>query len=1625
MYRSAIKTLLTATFLFVVLLVKAQLTANFSISTAQGCSPLKTSFTDLCAGTSSNTVYSWDLGNGNTSVLKNPSATYITEGTYNIKLTVKDGNQTSSIIKEVRVYKKPQPDFNFSPVKGCSPFEVKFNSTSTPGDGSLTNYIWDFGDGSTEQTNNPSINHIYQTAQKATVSLTAVNHFGCYNTITKKDIIDVLPALIPDFTVDQTVLCRISDQVQFTNKTIGPGTLTYLWNFGDGTTSADKDPKHVFTQKGIYTITLTVTSSEGCSAVKTLQNFVNAASYKADFDVSTTQACTGSMIDFTRLSTPEPVDFKWTMGDGNTFYYFFSFRHIFYNEGEYPVQLINTFGNGCKDTVVKTIKVNPIPVLSGFLDTLIGGVCGPPAQINLKDTSTNIVKREWYKDYFTSQPLFLGSSQSLTVNINQNSNTAITLVGYNAYGCKSTVSKGYDVFSPWVGIVPTYSSAGGYSSEACSTLTMKFRSETQSTITSYKWMILDSLVSTNPTLEFTFSKPGNYFVKLEYTTTEGCKGTAYYNYITVYPKVINDFTSVSGTKICGNSVVTFRSTPDNNPPHQTWYINGQYAGSSWYNSFQYQFQQTGKYTVMMITFNGRCTDTVVKTDYIEVVPPFAKIDRSINTCEGSRTAVRFIDGSREVQSWTWNFGDGKTTTYTSPQTEIVHDYGKSGIYKVVLAVTNGTCTVKDSVEVKVFAKQSPKLIAVTPHLCADQPLTINLSNIDPTPIATPWNGTYFEKFEYEDGTPFRGTIDNYLYNFVLYPIPGNFTLRNFDAGKKQLRVITRSPWHNCFDTSNFIPIQINGASAGFEVVKDNQCYQTPVVLRDTSKASGNNSIVSWEWNFGDGKVETRTQGGTISHLYENPGNYTVTLKVKDAAGCISTFTSYSRIINVKGPKADFNASSTNVPLNSVVYFFNSTNTWGAGNVIYKWDFGNGVTSTDAYPFHQYTVAGEYIVTLTATDPSTGCTSTATKKITVRNFNSAFSFTSSFAASSSCPPVVTRFVNTSVGYVSVSWDFGDGTTAGNVNYPSHIYSQPGKYIIKLFVFGDNGLKGTFIDSVLIKGVSAKPIFNPKEACSSQQISFKAGSSVGISNYLWDFGDGTFFSSADSTAVHFYKSPGVYTPTLLGINEDGCTVAVPSTEKIIIDSLSVDINGIPAQACNEANIQFKADVFSVGAANDPGFLRYKWSFGTRNPADTSNAANPIFKYNSPGTYTVSLTVNAKSGCIKQISKTVVINQSSKGSITAPASVCEGSTVLFKGTASITSGVQWNWNFNNGQIAAVQNPSAQLYSKAGIYSVKLVVNNNGCYDTSTHLLTVHALPNIQLAASTTKLCAGSTTQLNAQGGGSYQWSPVTDLNNPQISSPVASPVINTTYKVTVTTTQGCIKADSVTIRVIQPFQLNTQKNYTVCEGESVSLSVTGASTYQWIGNVQGLSAINSGTITAKPSASTTYNVVGFDAEGCFTDTAVINITVNKRPSVNAGPDWELQPGTPYQLQPTASADVVKWLWTPPDFLSCTQCAAPLSNPKRTTQYIVTVSNAFNCSASDTVVMKILCSTAQVFIPNSFTPNNDGLNDIFKVLGNGASLIKAFRIYDRWGSLVFERKEIRTEAYLRLRAFTPIMYN
>jgi gliding motility-associated-like protein len=210
---------------------------------------------------------------------------------------------------------------------------------------------------------------------------------------------------------------------------------------------------------------------------------------------------------------------------------------------------------------------------------------------------------------------------------------------------------------------------------------------------------------------------------------------------------------------------------------------------------------------------------------------------------------------------------------------------------------------------------------------------------------------------------------------------------------------------------------------------------------------------------------------------------------------------------------------------------------------------------------------------------------------------------------------------------------------------------------------------------------------------------------------------------------------------------------------------------------------------------------------------------------------------------------------------------------------------------------------------------------------------------------------------------------------------------------------------VKVQKRLPLQVNPGDTICVGESVRLFGSGSQRYSWQPST-GLNDPNSASPEANPSVTTLYTVTATDSANCFVDTASVFIVVYPIPTVEAGPDQTIEVGSAgVQLHPKGSTDIVSWRWSPSLGLSCSNCPDPNATPKQTTQYAVEVKNEGECVAKDNLTIYVVCNQGNLYIPNTFSPNADGMNDRFYPRGKGVFMIKSLRVFNRWGEMVFER--------------------
>ncbi len=1370
--------------------VMAQLVADFTPSVNSGCSPLTVSFTNNSTGTSATATYTWIFGNGNgitTNVKNNPvSATYFIGQIYTVTLTINDGGKTATISKNITVYKKPAINFTADHTVGCSPLLVDFSSTLSAGDGTITGAIWNFGDGNSQNTTSGTVSNIYQFPGTYTVSLTATNSFGCINTFKIQDMVTVYPALSPSFFVDSTAICSLNQPVLFHNTSTGAGALSYLWTFGDGGTNTQTNPSHLYATKGNYDISLVVSNTYGCSSTITKPALINAANYNADFTTNFAY-CPGNTILFINKSTPAPsANPIWTFGDGGSGIGI-TYGHSYAAAGAYTVSMYENFGS-CPDTVTKIINVLAAPNISPFIINK-GTSCSSPMTVNFADTSSGATNWHWN---FTGNPGDTSDLQNPSFTYLTNNLFSPTLTIVNSNGCSSTISETFNTAQPTAKIHADTTLIP--SAIYCADVQATFTAISQDTLATYFWSFGDGTTSASPNPVHVFSIPGTYIINLSFTTIHGCSGGAFpSDTIIVYPKPHAIFNALDSLPCATNQLETFHNLDDSAAKFTWFYGDGKSdVNNNIYHTHLYQ--DSGSYNMTLIASSPGCkNDTSTITRYVKTTPiPTLTI---VNNCDSDRLSVALTVAPPGGSQYIWSYGDGSPndTDYVYIPTKN-HHYPKGGVYAASVTVTYGTCIqTTGPVPVYVLSKQSPVLSSTKDTICASSTLPVVINGLDTNyQRKSAGSNTYYNiyKWQYNDGTLFNPSGGTNIKNSFAGNVSGLI------AGKDSIRVIIKSGFFGCYDTSNYIPIHIIGPVAKFG--DENQlCYHAPVIFTDSSQPVNGVPIILWQWNFGDGNSVTIPTGDTVQHMYALPGTYNPQLTVTDSNGCKATAKLSITQVLVYGAKANFYWKPTAITPGFPITFYN-TSVKNTG-VNYLWRIsGSGATFTNPDSIVvTFPNVGTDTVTLIAFPTMAGtCIDSLVQPLQIQTISAPFTDSSYYYNNSSCPPLFVNFTAYPVNTTGLHWDFGDGKgTADNKITPKYEYDIPGTYIVSLTGYGANGISVISYDTIIVKGPFAKLYSTLDQACVPATDTLHATASY-IGSYTWDFGDGTVITTQDSIAVHTYILPGLFTPALILTDSTGCQMSYKSDHQILMDTLFAAL-GPPVTLCGTGSISYGPHVVSF-VADTLGYpLTYHWDFGTGAAGDTSNILNPTFVYTTPGDFVTALQVTSPVGCTAMAYDSIhVIGP-------FPMQHSPDTTICIGGLAILQSGGAFNYNWSpantlNTKIgdSVIARPTVTTdYTVIGEDKYKCFL------DTANIKVTVDSLPVVTIPPPEPVL-AGSDVQIDPTVSAdvvSWAWSPPTYLSCTDCASPVSTPLAPTTYTVTVTTAAGCTSSTSVNIRLL----------------------------------------------------------------------------------------------------------------------------------------------------------------------------------------------------------------------------------
>ena len=712
--------------------------ADFGISTVT-CAKDTITFSDQSNPLGSTLVeWQWNFGDGSPVLTKadgNPvKHVYLTPGTRTVTLTVKTTTGCWSIPLQKQVTVNPKPLANFVlPAGICLPQgTAQFTDQSTISDGSQAQftYLWNFGDGNTAASQNPT--HNYTGVGPFDVVLRVTSNNGCIHDTTKN--LSTIFAQ-PDANFNAPTEVCLTDSAVFADisSAAASSVTQWFWDFGDATTSNLQNPKKKWTTAGTYTVTLYIKSAAGCNSDTASKQVVVNPLPSASFTHSTPD-CATKDITFTDASSPNIgniVEWTWTFGttvvvrnNANPFTYSFA------TAGTYNVTLEVRTDKGCKSTVfTRQVIVNAQPVV----DFSMPAVCLPSGTGQFLDLST-------ISDGSQAQFTYLWNFGDATTSNQKNPihqyTTAgpftVTLTVTSKDGCITTLSKQLTT------IYPRPTAGFNVTFEVCLGAPTSFTDQSNgngSGVTRWRWAFGDGQTDTvrNPT--HTYTTAGTFTATLYIYTDKGCISDTATKTTIVNRLPQADFNFTNPT--CATRSINFTdiSVPfAGNVTKWNWVFGD--GGTSTQQNPQHTYAVAGTFNVQLdVETNKGCKSSIptskqVKINYLPV-PKFGIPDVCSNDPFAQFTDSSTIgDGSEAQFTYLWDFGDANATA-ANPNTSTIkdgrHRYTVAGIYNVRLTVTSKDGCSKDTMVQFVVNGSLPQAgftVNNATTLCSNQDVTI-------------------------------------------------------------------------------------------------------------------------------------------------------------------------------------------------------------------------------------------------------------------------------------------------------------------------------------------------------------------------------------------------------------------------------------------------------------------------------------------------------------------------------------------------------------------------------------------------------------------------------------------------------------------------------------------------------------------------------------------------------------------------------------------------------------------------------------------------------------------------------------------------------------------------------------
>lgn len=1039
----------------------------------------------------------------------------------------------------------------------------------------------------------------------------------------------------------------------------------------------------------------------------------------------------------------------------------------------------------------------------------------------------------------------------------------------------------------------------------------------------------------------------------------------------------------------------------------------------------------GMYTLYYSVDNSALPSCSNQDSFVVTVSQLV-VDFQVDNCDGNSLCFSLTPGSSNFSSISWDFAGTGSSSQSTP----CHTFPSAGSYEVTVTITSGNCMVSATQMVSIEPPPVANFtLSFDPALCS--PLELSIANNSSSGnITYEWylNNNLFSQAANPGNLLLEaiGTAETYEIQLIV---------SNDCASDSQTEIITVQPqplsqfgidqnqycsgdtilisnvsvgnpdtyaWYlndELISTDSLEPV-ISYLTEVVDTIQiclltanscgtDTLCTVVEILPTDVTAFFNTDPVVVCAgdsvrfqnfstlgvpvfYEFGDGNS---TSNPNPTYVYDFPGQYVVT---QQAFGC--GFDSFQKTITVvEPPIADWDGPVLGCP-GDTMQFDNTSE----GSMMYSWDFGDGSSgSEEASPQHSFSTPGQYEVCLTVTQTSVGnCTAVRCRTVQI-----SIPPVAGFAyADSLCLGQTISFSNEAVGNeLTCDYFFGDGNISGECE-PEHTYGAAGAYFISQIVTDNLGCSDTIIQPIFVRSLPVPAFsFSATDGCFPDTIIF-TNESLLADSYHWDFGDGT--TSTNTSPNHFYESPGTYTVRLTALI-DGLCMAEASQEVNIAAAPIASILLPSDPTCAGTSLEFENN------SSGP-YVMQQWDFGD---GFVSFEDQPSHTYLMPGTYEVSLLVETANGeCVDSTVSSVTVFPAIQASATVGQVSCSGGSDGFIDINPMGGTLPFSYTWSNSSETEDQSNLG-----AGTYEL-IISDSNACLWDTTFVLTE---PDPIVAAvdiDGTTCFGGADGQLMLEdisgGVAPYTWT----WSGGGVDSLLA-PLPAGNYELQIRDDLGC-EANYV-FELPQPLEVFIQDSlYQIsCYGAHdgiIEILASGGGTGPYDVYLRGPDYEAGGVSTSRFDSlgPGLYELEVADALGCtvWYDREIIEPAPT---ALNIEQDSiALTLGESVTLLTFYNSNNPTFSWSIIDDLSCQNCPEPTILPTDDRVYILTMVDQNGCIDQDTVVIDLTINR-DVYIPNAFTPNGDGRNDIFLIRTEfplAMESILSFEVYDRWGGMLFQ---------------------